>query len=101
MKRRVRPAFYLDIAHEELWLLEHAGAETADRWHDALWTTLDFLAQHPFIGRERRDLKHRGIRSWRIKDFERWLVFYGVRGDVLVLYRVVSGSMDLLRLRFE
>lgn len=101
MKWRVRPAFYLDIAQEELWLLEHAGPEIADRWHESLWKTIEFLDQHPFIGRERRDLKHRGIRSWRLKEFERWLIFYSVRDDVLVLYRVVSGTMNLAELRFK
>src|SRR5213080_1720477 len=101
MKRHVRPAFYIDIAHEELWLLERAGAETADRWHESLWKAIQFLEQHPFIGRERRDLKRKGIRSWRVRNFERWLILYGVQEDVLVLYRVVSGTMDLPRLKFE
>jgi hypothetical protein len=101
MKRRARPAFYLDIAEEERWLLEHAGAEIADRWHESLWKIIELLEQHPFITRERRELKHRGIRSWRVEDFERWLIFYGVRDDVLVLYRVLSGTMNLFKLRFE
>ena|SRR6266496_996099 len=100
MNRHVRPSFYFDIAQEELWLLEHAGAETADRWHESLWATIEFLEQHPLIGRELRDLKHIGIRSWRIKGFERWLIFYGVNDDVLVLYRVVSGTMNLIALPF-
>ena len=51
MNRRVRPAFYLDIANEELWLLEHAGGEIAERWHESLWKTIDFLEKHPLIGR--------------------------------------------------
>ena len=101
MTQRVRPAFFLDVAAEELWLLEHAGADIAGRWHESLWKTIEFLDQHPFIGRERRDLKHNDIRSWRIEGFERWLIFYGVRDDVLVLYRVVSGTMNLLKLRLE
>lgn len=101
MKRLVRPAFYLDIAQEEIWLLEHAGVEVADRWHESVWKTIEFLEEHPFIGRERRGLKHRGIRSWRIRDFERWLIFYGARDDALVLYRVVSGTINLFKLRFE
>jgi plasmid stabilization system protein ParE len=101
MKRRIRPGFYLDVAAEELWLMEHAGAEIADRWHDALLTTLEFLEKHPLIGRERRDLKHKDIRSWRIKGFERWLIFYGVQDDTLVLYRVVSGTMNLFKLRLD
>ena len=101
MKRRVRPAFYIDIAEEELWLLVNAGTEIADRWHEALWKTIEFLEEHPWIGRQRHDLKYRGVRSWRVKDFERWLVFYSVRGDVLVLYRVVPGTMDLFNIRLE
>jgi toxin ParE1/3/4 len=101
VKRRVRPSFYLDVAKEELWLLENAGSETADRWHESLWKTIEFVESHPFIGRERQDLEHPGVRSWRIKGFERWLIFYGVRDDVLVLYRVVSGTMDLFQLGFE
>ncbi len=101
MKLHVRPAFYVDITEEELWLLEHAGPEIADRWHESLWKTIEFLDQHPFMGRERRDLKHKGIRSWRIKDFERWLIVYGVRDNVLVLYRVVSGTPNLLKLRLD
>ena len=101
MKRAVRPRFYLDITEGELWLLEHAGSEVADRWHESLWTTIEFLESHPFVGRERLDLKHKGIRSWRIKGFERWLIFYGVRDDFIVLYRVVSGTTDLFKLKFR
>jgi plasmid stabilization system protein ParE len=95
MKIHVRPAFYADIAHEELWLLEHAGAAVADRWHEALWETIRFLERQPRLGRLRRDLRHPGVRSWRIKEFPRWLVFYGEREETLILYRVVSGTMNL------
>jgi plasmid stabilization system protein ParE len=98
MKWRVRPAFYNDVAREELWLLENADAVVADRWHEALWETISFLENHPFIGRSRRDLKHSGIRSWRVNRFERWLIFYEVRDDTLVFYRVVSGTMNLSEL---
>ena len=100
MKLIVRPAFYHDLAREEFWLLEHAGAEISDRWHEALWKTLEFLKTNPMIGRARMDLKHKGIRSWRIKEFDRWIVFYGVRDDSIIIYRVVLGTMNLLVLRF-
>ena len=99
MKLLVRPKFYEDTSREELYLLEHAGEVTAERWHESLWVTIKFLALHPVAGRERRDLKLGGIRSWRVNDFERWLVFYGVRGGDLILFRVVSGSMNLYALK--
>jgi len=95
MKLHIRPAFYEDVVREELWLLEHAGAEIADRWHEKLWHTLAFLQKNPLVGRVRKDLKFTGIRSWRISEFDRWIIFYGVRDDVLVVYRVVFGTMNL------
>ena len=66
-----RPAFYEDMAREELWLLEHAGADIADRWHEAVVGTLAFLGEHPLFVRERRDLDFPGIRSWGVKEFRR------------------------------
>jgi hypothetical protein len=96
-----RPQFWEDIARGELYLLEHAGAKIADAWHEALWDTLAFLDENPLAGRARMDLKHPGIRSWRIKGFERWIVFYGVRENDLVLYSAASGTMNLYALDFN
>jgi plasmid stabilization system protein ParE len=93
-----RPEFLEDMAREELYLLEHAGVEIAGAWHEALWETLGFLNQTPLTGRLRTDLKFSGIRSWRVSRFERWIVFYGVREQDLVFYRVVSGTMNLYAL---
>jgi plasmid stabilization system protein ParE len=90
-----------DVAREELYLLEHAGAEIADAWHEALWDTLDFLSRTPFAGRARKDLKFPGIRSWRVTHFDRWIIFYGVREEDLIFYRVVSGTMNLYALELN
>lgn len=101
MRINVRPGFYLDLSREELWLLENAGAEIADRWHESVWTSIHFLQTQPFVGRLRSELDHAGVRSWRVQDFHRWIIFYEVRDDALVLYRVVSGTMNLEALKFE
>jgi toxin ParE1/3/4 len=98
MKARVRPAFYEDIERGKLWLHEHAGSDVAQRWQDAVWETLLFLATQPGVGRLRRDLKSEGIRSWRVEGFRRWLVFYSALNDAIVFYRVVGGQMDLRKL---
>ena len=66
-----------------------------------VWQTMNFLAAHPLFGRERRDLKFPGTRSWLVHDFERWVIFYGVRDKELVFYRVVSGTMNIYALRFD
>lgn len=101
MNFHYRPKFLEDIAREELWLLEHAGAEIAESWHAALWDTLEFLNETPLAGRARTDLKHPGIRSWRVTKFERWIIFYGVRDKDIILYSVVSGTMNLYALEFS
>jgi len=101
MNLTYRPEFLEDVAREEFYLLEHAGAEIADAWHEALWETLGFLNVTPLAGRARMDLKFPGIRSWRVTHFERWIIFYGVRGDDLIFYRVVSGTMNLQALKLK
>jgi len=99
VKAVVRPRFYEDITEEVYWLLEKAGSEVAEHWHKSLWQTVVLLKTSPYIGRKRTDLKYPGIRSWRVEHFTRWLIFYGLREDALVLYRVRSGTMNLAALK--
>jgi plasmid stabilization system protein ParE len=97
-----RPRFLLDVAEELTWLNQKAGAEVAEHWYQSLQAAMADLQRHPHLGRERRDLKPEGIRSWRLKQFPRWLIFYSVREDgALVFLRVRYGLMNLGRLRME
>lgn len=99
MKVLVRPRFYADISEETYWLLEKAGPEVAEHWHESVWQTVELLKTSPLIGRKRTDLKYPGIRSWRVEHFTRWLILYGAREDALVLFRVRSGTMNLAALK--
>lgn len=102
MAANKRPRFLLDLAEELTWLNEKAGGDVAERWYQALTKTIRFLQQHPLIGRVRTDLRPDGIRSWRIKEFPRWLIFYSVRSDKrIVLLRVRTAQMNLLVLEME
>ena len=95
-----RPRFLLDLAEELTWLKDHAGADVAERWYQALLATLQFIEKHPLVGRERKDLTPAGIRSWRVRGFPRWLVFYAVNSQKeIVFYRVRSGTMNLAALK--
>ena len=101
MTVHTRPAFYHDVAREQLWLLEKAGPKIAEEWRVAVLQTIEFLQSYPLAGRERKDLKHPGIRSWRVEKFKRWLIFYAVRDNVVILHRVIYGTMDLPRVAFD
>ena len=73
-----RPQFLRDLAEELTWLKDKAGADVAEAWYQSLNDTIHFLAQHPFVGRVRKDLSPPCIRSWRMSGFPRWLLFYTV-----------------------
>jgi len=97
-----RPRFLLDLAEELYWLKDKAGAEVAERWYDALLVTIQFIEKNPFVGRERKDLTPAGIRSWRVRGFPRWLIFYAVTDKKeIVFYRVRSGTMNLVVMKME
>lgn len=97
-----RPRFLLDLAEELTWLKDNAGVDVAERWYQALLITLRFIEKNPFIGRERKDLSPAGIRSWRVRGFTRWLIFYAVSSKKkIVFYRVRSGTMNLVVMKIE
>jgi plasmid stabilization system protein ParE len=97
-----RPRFLLDLAEELTWLKDKAGANVAERWYDALLVTVQFIEKNPFVGRERKDLTPAGIRSWRVRGFPRWLIFYGVNAKKAVaFYRLRSGIMNLVVMKME
>jgi plasmid stabilization system protein ParE len=97
-----RPRFLLDLAEELTWLRDKAGADVAERWYQALLVTLQFIEKNPFVGRERKDLCPAGIRSWRVRGFTRWLIFYAITAKKkVVFYRVRSGTMNLVVMKME
>ena len=102
MNVQKRPQFLLDLAEELLWLNHHAGAVVTERWHYSLQGSIEFLQKHPLVGRERFNLKPAGIRSWKISDFPRWLLFYQARNEREIIFlRVRAGSMNLGVLKVE
>jgi len=97
-----RPQFLLDLAEELTWLKDNAGADVAERWYEALQATIQFIRKNPYVGREREDLTPAGIRSWRMRGFPRWLIFYGIADKKrIVFYRVRSATMNLVVMKVE
>ena len=95
MKLIFRPAFWLDADRHHLWLTQIASEIVAERWLEAVERTIYFLRDTPEIGRLRRDLKHSGVRSWLVSGFNRWTIFYGIRDEALVFYRIEGGARNL------
>lgn len=75
--------------------LQERSPEAAVRFLAAIDCTVEGHAQQPMKGRLRRfrssDLK--GIRSWRVDDFENYLIFYRVTGKTVEILRIKHGAM--------
>lgn len=95
MKIIWRPLFVVDVEQAADYFSTEAGEETAIRWQNSLNTTLVLLKDFPEIGRVRSDLPVKDIRSFHLKNFPNWLVFYRVGTDQIELLRVRHGMMHL------
>lgn len=76
--------------------LHERSPEAAVRFLAAIDRTVEGLSVQPMKGRLRRfrgrDLKH--IRSWRVNDFENYLIFYRATKERLEVLRIKHGAMD-------
>ena len=85
---------YCDVQDILRYLKKRNPASVA-HFNDAFKASVDLLARMPEIGRPRSDLGSEQMRSWRIRKFPRYLIFYEVLPDRLRLLRVLHGYRDL------
>jgi plasmid stabilization system protein ParE len=95
MKLVFSSVFETDFASGVEYLAREASEAIASRWEISVYRTIQLLQKNPQIGRIRRDLRPAGIRTFGVKNFPRFLIFYTVRGNELVLLRVKHGAMNL------
>jgi toxin ParE1/3/4 len=96
--------FWEDMARQVDWYRDEASPEVAERFVDAVETTLNFLARQPALGRARfRNWPElAGIRSYRVcKPFHRFLIFYRHDDSTLFAERLIHGGRDLPRRLLE
>jgi toxin ParE1/3/4 len=94
---RVLPAADRDLDDQAAYLAREASLETAFRFYDAAAATFGNLSRMPGIGEQWDSPKPRltGLRVFRVKGFERHLVFYRpVEGGIEIL-RVLHAARDI------
>ena len=81
---------------EPVYLVEHADIETAERFLANADGSFRDLALHPEIGAPLsfRDPKLAGMRKWRVKGFEKFLIFYLHRPDSVSIIRLLHAGQD-------
>lgn len=91
-----RPATRRDLIQHYVYLAESAGDELADRFLERVEASFGLLAEQPDIGAPitTRHPRLTGLRKWRVKDFENFLIFYLPRHDGISVVRVIYGAQD-------
>lgn len=85
------PCDILDIVR---WIRTDNPA-AATRFVEAFKSSVELLSRMPEIGRARTDLGAPETRSWRVKGFRKYQIFYELLPDRVRLLRVLHGARDL------
>jgi toxin ParE1/3/4 len=87
--------FEQDFAELVAYFAREASTETATQFEENTYDLINRLRRSPKIGRIRKDLSPVGIRSFRVSGFERYLLFYQIQAQDLILLRLRYGGMNL------
>jgi len=71
--------------------------DAATRVVESAYETFETLAITPTLGRPRkfRNLRLKGIRSWRVSGFNNYLIFYRSIPDGIQVLHVYHGARDI------
>lgn len=96
--RRVykRPAARRDLIDHYVYLAEEAGEDVAERFLVQAERTFIDLAENrevgPVVTSHHEQLER--LRRWRVRDFEKFLIFYFPRSDGVSIVRVMHAAQN-------
>lgn len=91
MRPRARP----DVRAIGDYSDERWGSDQARRYLDTIADSLDQIVQMPLAGSDHGDVSS-GLRKWRSGSHN---IFYRIRGDVVLIVRILHARMDVLSAR--
>jgi plasmid stabilization system protein ParE len=95
------PLFITDVEECADYLATEASDTVAAEWYEALKNALRQIQGNPEIGRLRRDLPVKDIRSLNLRKYPKYLVFYRLENGEIELLRIRHGMMSLPELFSE
>ncbi len=92
-----RPRARLDLLEQFVYFGESEGVDLAERYIEAVANTCAFLTQQPEAGNRYKSGISRlaGLRRFRVKGFENYLIFYEPRQGSIDVVRVLHGARDI------
>src|ERR1700739_1837258 len=96
--------FLADIEREYEWYTLKANLEIAERYLDAVQSTVRLIELYPQIGPIGNFVYSR-LNGWRyfvvVRPFNRYVLFYEIAGETVILRRVMHGYRNLPRRLLE
>lgn len=91
-----RTAATRDLVAHYVFLAEDADLDTANRFLDSFHETCHNLLLQPLMGveLELREPRLIGLRKWRVKNFQKFLVFYLPHSKGISIIRVLHSAQD-------
>lgn len=85
-----------DLVEHYVYLGEHAGLQTAERFLANADASFADLSRNPGLGSPLSlgSPKLAGLRKWRVPGFEKFLIFYLPRPDGVSILRVLHAAED-------
>jgi len=85
-----------DLVEHFVYLAESAGLGTAERFLTQAEATFDELARQPSIGSPLtlRPPELAGLRKWRVRNFDNYMIFYLPRPNGISVVRVLHAARD-------
>ena len=100
MRQIYFPGFLESIAEQAEYLANEANADLAERFIEAVRFTTNQIERSPYLGftREFRNAKLKNVRVWRVRDFEKYLIFYVPRKESVDFLYLIYSARDYIRL---
>lgn len=91
----VDPQADYDVDETFVFMAEHHSEARAYRFLDAARRTFRRLAEMPRVGMAVPLQALPDVRRWFVEGFPRYLVFYRVTDEEVIIHRVLHGSRDI------
>jgi toxin ParE1/3/4 len=94
----VRPAARRDLIGHFAYIGENGGLGVARRFLAQARSSFHELAQSAHLGARRQSGKFPTLQMWRVRHFEKYLIFYQPIPDGVQIERVIHAAQDYPRI---
>jgi toxin ParE1/3/4 len=86
-----------DMLRQYDWYEQQGLSAIADRFSAAVFAAINAAIKKPKAGAPNLvgNPALAGLRTWRVKGFDEFRIYYVIRGDVFMVVRVLHGSRDI------